>query len=157
MYVISYGSDEWRTGQNSLLLLMLLTSSAVNRSSCKQAQDYQRPMSLLLFAQRDWSSLPSFAVSIKYIAFGHTSGWTTSVHQYGCGSWRVFGGGSWEGWLFMGMRCFHHPLHEEKSFLDLWKGIQVFCFSFFLQKKEWGIEWVTACNVLVWDACLCSR
>lgn len=53
-----------------------------------------------------------------------------------------FGGGSWEGWLFMGMCCFHHPLHEEKSFLDLWKGIQVFCFSFF-SAKEGMRNWVS--------------
>lgn len=31
-----------------------------------------------------------------------------------------------------------------------------FCFLF-LQKKEWGIQWVIACSLRVWDACLWSR
>ena len=156
MYVSSYRSGEWRTGQNSLLLLMLLISSAVNCSSCQQAQEYKRLVSLLPFAQRHQSSVPSPTPSIRYIAFGHVRGWTASVRWWGCGIWRLFGGGSWKGWLFTGMCCFYHHLHEEKSLLDLQKLIWFFVFPF-LQKKEWGIQWVIACNVWVWDVCLCSR
>lgn len=66
----------------------------MNCSSCQQEQEYKRLVTLLPFTQTDWSSVPSLAASIRYIALGRARRWTTSVRQRGCGSLRLFGDGS---------------------------------------------------------------
>lgn len=93
------------------------------------------------FTQTYQSSMPSLTASIRYITFSHVRGWTISVHQRSCGSWRLFGAGSWKGWLFMRLCCFYCHLPEEKSLLDLQKWI---CFFFCRRKNEEFSQWQPA-------------
>lgn len=121
-------------GNEDLAKTTLPISSAVNCSSCQQAQEYKKPVSLVLFTQSYWSATPSLAASIRYVTFSHAKGWTTSVCQRGWRRWRLFGAGSWNGWLFMRLCCFYCHLPEEKSLLDLQK--LMFFFSFFCRRKN---------------------
>lgn len=127
---------------------MFLISGAMNRWSCNQAWQYKRQGSFCHFP-REMSSVPNLFASLRYITISRVRGLTISAHCWGCGSWRLFGGGSWKGWLLMGICCFNYCLHKQSSLLDLQKLICIFVF-YHLLKKEWG-TWVR--NSL--QRCLC--
>lgn len=144
MFFISFVSEEWRTGQTSFLLWVLLIIHIVSCSSCQRAQQTAGEFTGIVL-ERSVCAKPGASIQ----SFSCVRGCTGSACQQGYRNWRVFGGGNWKGWLFMEMCCFYLHLHDEKSVLGVQKLIFYYYFSlFFLQKKEPIMQWGIACNVV---------
>lgn len=143
MFFISFVSGEWRTSQtNFLLWVFLIINTGAILSASTGVQKAGAFTAIVL--KRSVCAKPGASIR----AFSCVRGCTTSAFQQGYRNWRVFGGGSWKGWLFMGCAASisthmmkFSPRCPEIDFLLLF-------FSFFLQKKEQRMQWGIACNVV---------